>query len=178
MKLFPTAIVSWTEPASYTYASRQRFAPGQFLLMIAVAAIFLLRARHFPIFGIVVFLVVGAIVLALPWLHTRWPGLFPLTGAAVTLFDDRITRRSGKSGSNVMLKNVSSCSYQICRDAQTQSDYWLLRFKVKSGGLSSLMSVVKETAVADAQVFEQVILTLRKNNIFVTQISTNEKLSN
>lgn len=166
MKLFPTVLVRWDEPAAYSYALQKRFSPWKILFVLIFFVILFQQPRHISGGEGAAFVLFLLVMVVGPWIHSRWPKLLPLSGARVTLFDDRITRSSGRSGNTILLADMASCAYQRRHDAEV--DYWLLRFERKKGGFS-LFPGLLETAVADSQILEKVISLLREQNILTTQ---------
>jgi hypothetical protein len=167
MKLFPDALLSWQEPASYMYgrSSKNKWL-GLLFPIIAIAGV--IQLRQVPWWMILALIPLVAIIGLLPWMHSRWPLLFPLTGPRVTLYDDRIARQSGKSQTSIALDNITECRITARNDKD--GSYSVLSFTPKSTGFGGqVFGVLTETAVSDATVTDQIITYLRERGIVITE---------
>ncbi len=170
MKLFSNTLLAWQEPAAYTYGSSKNRWLGYGSsnnrwvgLLFPITVIALAVVKQTPWWIILGLIPLVTAIGLLPWMHSRWPSLFPLTGPRVTLYDDRIARQTGKSQISIALDNIAEC-----RITTRDGDYSVLSFMPKSTGI---FSVLTETAVSDSAVTKQVIAYLRGKGITVTEVN-------
>jgi len=164
MKLFPNAVLTWQEPVSYSY---RNMGNRSWLLIPAVIIISLMiHSKHLPWWTAFPFLFLAVVLSFLPWIHLRWPSAFPMTGATVTLYDDRITRQSGKSQVYIALDNISECRTSLRTDKNIS--YSVLSFTPKKSGLDrTVLGILTETAVSDPEAREKITNYLRTKGISI-----------
>jgi len=138
MDIFPTAVARWNEPAGYVYSRRKPFGAAFAAVFIAFVVIMVLRSERTSWWMLAVFLILAVGFSVVPWIHHRWPKLFPLSGPRVTLYKDRIARQGGKSQTYIALDNIASCVYWTEKDAE--AEYWVLRFEPKRTGFGTSLS--------------------------------------
>jgi len=172
MKLFPNDILSWQEPIVYAYGNFQWSRSdtnkrwGGLLFPIVLTTMAIIKQTPWWIFVGLISLFTA--IWLLPWMHSRWPFLFPLTGPRVTLFDDRITRQSGRSQISIAIDNISEC--RVSRRNNKENCYFLLSFTQKNKGFCGYtLGVLTETAILDPAITEQVLSYLRGKEISIVR---------
>ncbi len=128
----------------------------------------MIEVKHMSWWMILAFIPLVAVIGLLPWIHSRWPSLLPMTGPLVTLYEDKIACLSGKSQIYIALDNIAEC--RVSQQSDKEGGYSVLSFTPKNSAFGGkVIGVLTETAVSDSAVTEQVIAYLRDQGIIITE---------